>query len=64
MLNPENKVGPLRIRAWALIVNMFANAIALFALSCLMAGFGGWSLLVVGLFLTVAAIGIAAKPVE
>ncbi len=64
MINLEKKVGPLRLRAWGLVVNMLANAMALFGLSQVLTGQGGWPLLVLGAALTVACIAICARPAE
>ena len=64
MINLETKVGPMRLRAWALILNMIANAIALYGLSRVLVEQGGWTLLTTGSLLTILCIAICARPAE
>ena len=64
MINLETKVGPMRLRAWALILNMIANAIALYGLSRVLVEQGGWALLTTGCLLTLLCIAICARPTE
>ena len=64
MVNLETKVGPMRLRAWALILNMIANAIALYGLSRVLVEQGGWALLTTGSLLTLLCIAICARPAE
>jgi membrane-associated phospholipid phosphatase len=46
------------------VLNMIANAIALYGLSRVLAGQGGWSLLIFGAALTVICIGVCARPAD
>ena len=64
MINLERKIGPMRIRAWGLVLNMIANAIALYGLSRVLTGQGGWPMLILGVVLTVICIGVCAKPAD
>lgn len=49
----DRKIGPLKLRAWGLILNFFANGITLFGLSKVLQGQGGQTLLYVGIVFTV-----------
>ena len=64
IINLEKKLGPMRLRAWVLILNMIANAIALYGLSQVLAVQGGWFLLTTGSLLTIVCICICARPAE
>ena len=64
MINLEKKIGPMRVRAWFLILNMAANAIALLGLSKVFAGNDGWPVLLIGTLFSVVCIAICAKPAE
>ena len=64
MINLEKKAGPMRLRAWGLILNMIANGIALYGLSRVLAGQDGWPLLTTGSLLTLLCIAICARPAE
>jgi hypothetical protein len=64
MIDLEKTVGPLRLRTWGLVLNMIANGIALYGLSRVLAGEGGWPILIVGAALTVICIAVCAKPAK
>ncbi len=60
----DTMFGPMRLRAWGLVINMIANAIALYGLAIVLRGEGGVTMLIVGSILTVCCIGILAVPQE
>jgi len=62
MIDVDAKIGPLRLRAWGLVLNLFANAAALVGLSQVMGGRGGWPLLVGGAVVTALCLGVCAIP--
>jgi hypothetical protein len=64
MIDLETMVGPLRIRAWGLVLNLVANAAALYGLSLVMGGQGGWSLMIGGAAVTALCIGVCAIPAK
>lgn len=63
-MNLEKTIGPLRLRAWGLIVNLIANAMALYGLSQVLSGEGGVIFLVIGGVITLACLLILATPVK
>lgn len=59
----DRKLGPMRIRAWGLMVNFAFNAMALVGLAyTLRSGSGVTTLLVVGAVGTVSTIALLAVP--
>ncbi|MEM7662110.1 MAG: hypothetical protein AAF292_07660 [Pseudomonadota bacterium] len=58
----EQKLGPLRIRAWGLLLNFIANAAALYGLSQVLSDNGGHALMIGGIVLTVAIVAVLAIP--
>ena len=62
MIDVDRKLGPMRLRAWGLVVNLAANAVALYGLSRVLAGEGGWGPLIAGGVLTVGCIAFCAAP--
>lgn len=64
MINLEKQIGPLRLRAWGLIANFIANAIALFGLAKVLGGTGGWPYLIAGGVATIIIILTLATPVS
>lgn len=63
MLDLEQKLGPMRLRAWGLVVNFGANVTLLYGLSQVVANQGGWAWLITGAVATVFCVAILAKPV-
>ncbi len=64
MRNLEHKFGPLTVRTWGLVVNLLANATALFGLSLVLTGQGGWPILIAGTLMTVICIAVIARPAD
>ncbi len=62
--NIDKKLGPMRIRAWFLVLNFAFNAIALFGLSRVMVAGTGWPILIVGALGTLACIALLSTPAE
>jgi hypothetical protein len=62
MIDVDRKIGPLRLRAWGLVVNFFANAAALVGLAQVMGGGNGWPLLIGGAAVTALCLGVCAIP--
>ncbi|MEM9263072.1 MAG: hypothetical protein AAGA22_05790 [Pseudomonadota bacterium] len=60
----DERIGPLRVRAWGLGANLIANAIALYGLSLVLSGQGGYSLLVGGSVATVMLLLVLAVPAK
>lgn len=61
-MNLSRRVFSLSVRAWLLISNFLANALALLGLSILARGDDGWAFLLVGSAFTVFFIAILATP--
>ena len=64
MINLERKIGPMRIRAWGLMVNFIANIVALYGMALTLGGRGGTVWLVVGVTGTIACVMILSQPVR
>ncbi len=64
MIDLEQKLGPMRLRAWGLVVNLLANVVLLYGLSQVIAGRGGWAWLTAGALGTVLCILTLAQPVR
>ena len=64
MIDLEKNVGPFRIRAWGLIVNLIANAAALYGLTLVLRDGSGWPILLAGSAVTVLCMGVCAIPVR
>ena len=64
MIDLEQKLGPMRLRAWGLVVNLLANVVLLYGLSQAFAGRGGWIWLTAGALVTVLCILTLAQPVR
>ena len=62
MIDVDRKIGPMRLRAWGLVVNLFANAAALYGLSLVLADRPGWPLLIGGAAVTALCMGVCAIP--
>lgn len=60
--NLDKKVGPLTLRAYGLLLNFIANAVALVGISRVLAGSGGEVLAAMGAGLTVFLIVILSHP--
>ena len=60
----DRKLGPMRIRAWMLVVNFVFNGIALYGLSRVFVTGAGWPVLIVGLVGTCAAIAVLTTPAK
>ena len=58
----DKRVGPMRLRAWFLIVNFLFNAMALYGLSRLMVADEGVGLLVVGVLGTLGCLAVLSQP--
>jgi len=55
-------MGPMRLRAWGLIINFLFNGIALYGLSRLLSDQGGTPILVFGAVGTLVCISVLAIP--
>ena len=64
MIDLERKYGPMRLRAWGLVANFVTNIIALYGLSLVLGGRGGWFWLLTGVIATVLCLAILAQPVQ
>ena len=64
MIDLEQKLGPMRLRAWGLVVNLLANVVLLYGLAQVVTGRGGWAWLTVGALATVLCILTLAQPVR
>ena len=64
MIDLEQKLGPMRLRAWGLLVNLAANVVLLYGLAQVIAGRGGWGWLAAGAVVTVICILTLAQPVR
>ena len=62
MIDLERKFGPMRLRAWGLVINFVANVIALYGLSLVLGGRDGWFWLLTGIIGTVLCIAVLALP--
>lgn len=60
----DRKYGPLRGRAWGLIVNMVSNALALYGLARVLSEGEGYGVLLTGAVLTMVTILVVACPSE
>jgi len=58
----DKSYGPLRGRAWGMVLNMFFNAITLYGLARVLNGDGGMPFLIVGGILSLATILTVAIP--
>jgi len=58
----DRPLGPLRVRAWGLIVNFLANAVALYGLAGYLRSGEGAIVMVVGISLTLVCILTLAAP--
>ena len=58
----DQRVGPMRLRGWLLVVNLVCNALALYGLSRVMVTGGGTWVLVLGVLGTVACFAVLAQP--
>ena len=57
----DRKLGRWRLRVWGLVINLVANAIALFGIVAVVEG-GSPALLVIGATLTVVCVAALAIP--
>jgi hypothetical protein len=62
MTDFTKKIGPLSLRAWGLVANFGANALALYGLTNILKDNGGWTSLIIGVGLTVFLILFLAQP--
>ncbi|MEQ8689642.1 MAG: hypothetical protein RIC89_02240 [Pseudomonadales bacterium] len=58
----DRPLGPMRVRAWGLIANMLANALALYGLSQVLGNGSGHVLLAAGAALSLSLIALIAVP--
>ncbi|MEQ8802357.1 hypothetical protein [Haliea sp.] len=58
----DRELGPMRYRAWGLVLNMGFNALALYGLSRVMGYGDGQGILAGGVIGTVACIAVVAIP--
>lgn len=58
----ERHVGPWSGRVWGLVLNLAANAVALWGVSSVMRTGTGWTWVVVGSAATAACIAALARP--
>lgn len=61
-LNLETRLGPFKLRAWGLIINMAANAVALYGLAAVMRGENGYLPLLSGVAASLLCIAVLARP--
>ena len=64
MIDIDQKLGPLRLRAWALIVNFIFNATALYGLTRVLLYGWGWWILSLGVLGTILCIALLSRPSE
>ncbi len=62
MINLEKKIGPLKLRAWGLIINFIANAVALYGLAIYFNESGSAFTMILGISLTVITILVVSIP--
>ena len=60
----DRKLGPMRLRAWFLLLNFIFNGVALYGLSRVTVEGAGWPILVVGVIGTLACIGVLSAPAK
>ena len=58
----ERRIGPWSGRVWGLVLNLVANAVALWGVSSVMRTGSGWSWIVVGSAATATCIAVLARP--
>ncbi len=58
----ESRLGPFSGRVWGLIVNLLANALALYGAARWLSGDGGAVLFVAGVLVTIGCIGVLSQP--
>ncbi|GAB5415261.1 MAG: hypothetical protein Cons2KO_28640 [Congregibacter sp.] len=58
----DKSLGPMRVRAWGLLANMCANALALYGLSQVLRDGSGQLPLAIGVASSVVLIGLIAVP--
>ena len=58
----DRRLGPLRLRAWFLIVNFVCNALALYGLSRVLVADGGVGILAVGVAGTIVCLAVLSQP--
>jgi len=64
MIDLEKRVGPMRLRAWGLVVNFLGNVLALLGLSMVLREGTGWPLLITGAAVTLLCLLILARSVR
>jgi len=62
MINLEKKLGPWSLRVWGLVVNLAANAVALYGAAGMVRDGSRLSFLVVGCLITVICLLVLAVP--
>ena len=60
----ETKIGPFRLRAWGLLANFVANALALFGLAEAVNGANGHPALFTGCLVSFAMLVILSSPAK
>ena len=58
----DRPIGPMRVRAWGLLANMLANAVALYGLQSVLRDGSGQVVLFTGVFASVCLIAMLAVP--
>ncbi|MDE2664051.1 MAG: hypothetical protein OXI39_13735 [Gemmatimonadota bacterium] len=58
----ERRAGPWSGRVWGLLLNLVANAVALWGVSSVMRTGDGWTWVAVGCAATVVCIAVLARP--
>lgn len=58
----DRRLGPLRLRAWFLVVNFVCNALALYGLSRVLVTGGGAAILAVGVVGTIVCLAVLSQP--
>jgi len=58
----DKKLGPMRLRAWFLVVNFLFNAVALYGLSRVMVVGEGVGIIVVGALGTIGCLIVLSQP--
>lgn len=58
----DRPLGPLRVRAWGLLLNMLANAVALYGLQAVLRDGSGQLVLTAGVAASIGLIAILAVP--
>ena len=63
MIDPDRRLGPWRIRAWGLVVNLLGNALSLVGMVRFVEE-GTWGMMATGVLVTALCLGVLAVPAK